>query len=32
MMFSILAMISYYYKRHKWTVLKSRKIEFKPWK
>jgi len=30
MMFSILAAISYYYKRHKWTVLKSRKIAFIP--
>jgi len=30
MMFSLLAAISYYYKRHKWTVLKSRKIAFVP--
>ncbi|KAK4876626.1 hypothetical protein RN001_009132 [Aquatica leii] len=29
-MFSFLCIISFYYKRHKWTVLKSRKIEFRP--
>ncbi|KAF5301742.1 hypothetical protein FQR65_LT08724 [Abscondita terminalis] len=29
-MFSFLCLISFYYKRHKWTVLKSRKIEFRP--
>ncbi|KAK5642202.1 hypothetical protein RI129_008369 [Pyrocoelia pectoralis] len=28
--FSFLCAVSYYYKRHKWSVLKSRKIEFKP--
>ncbi|XP_071540701.1 cytochrome c1, heme protein, mitochondrial [Panulirus ornatus] len=30
MMFSLIFAISYYIKRHKWTVLKSRKIAFKP--
>ncbi|KAG7162085.1 Cytochrome c1-like 1 [Homarus americanus] len=30
MMFSLLFVISYYIKRHKWTVLKSRKFAFKP--
>jgi ubiquinol-cytochrome c reductase cytochrome c1 subunit len=30
MMFSMLAAITYYMKRHKWSVLKSRKIAFKP--
>jgi len=30
MMFSMLLGISYYIKRHKWTVLKSRKLAFKP--
>lgn len=28
--FSILFGLSYYYKRHKWVSLKTRKIEFKP--
>jgi ubiquinol-cytochrome c reductase cytochrome c1 subunit len=27
---SFLVLIAFYYKRHKWTVLKSRKIVFKP--
>lgn len=30
LMFAFLAATIYYYKRHKWTVLKSRKIEFQP--
>lgn len=30
MMFSLLFAVTYYIKRHKWTVLKSRKIAFKP--
>jgi len=30
MMFSMLAVITYYLKRHKWSSLKSRKIAFKP--
>jgi len=30
LMFSTLAAISYYLKRHKWSVLKSRKLAFKP--
>jgi len=29
-MFTMLAVISYYIKRHKWTTLKSRKIQFVP--
>lgn len=29
-MFSMLSVVIYYYKRHKWTVIKSRKIQFKP--
>jgi len=29
-MFTIMAVISYYLKRHKWTNLKSRKIQFAP--
>jgi len=27
---SFLTAIAFYYKRHKWTVLKTRKIAFKP--
>lgn len=27
---SLLVMVAFYYKRHKWTLLKSRKIAFKP--
>jgi ubiquinol-cytochrome c reductase cytochrome c1 subunit len=27
---SLLTLLSFYYKRHKWTVLKSRKLAFKP--
>jgi ubiquinol-cytochrome c reductase cytochrome c1 subunit len=27
---SVLLAVSFYYKRHKWTVLKSRKLAFKP--
>lgn len=30
MVFAMIIAVSYYYKRHKWTVLKSRKIAFKP--
>ncbi|KAK7070817.1 iso-1-cytochrome c [Halocaridina rubra] len=30
MMFSLLFAITYYIKRHKWSVLKSRKIAYKP--
>lgn len=30
MMFSLLFGLSYYIKRHKWSVLKSRKIAYKP--
>lgn len=30
MMFSMLFCITYYIKRHKWSVLKSRKIAYKP--
>jgi len=30
MIFTALLAISYYFKRHKWSVLKSRKIAFKP--
>jgi len=30
MMFSLLWCVSYYIKRHKWSVLKSRKIAYKP--
>lgn len=30
MMFSLLFGLSYYVKRHKWSVLKSRKIAYKP--
>ncbi|XP_064118852.1 cytochrome c1, heme protein, mitochondrial-like [Macrobrachium nipponense] len=30
MMFSLLTAITYYIKRHKWSVLKSRKIAYKP--
>ena len=29
-LFSMLTAISFYVKRHKWSVMKSRKIEFKP--
>lgn len=29
-MFSLLTAVIYYYKRHKWTVIKSRKIQFNP--
>lgn len=29
-MFSLLAAVVYYYKRHKWSTLKSRKIAYKP--
>lgn len=28
--FSLLTAVAYYYKRHKWSVLKSRKLAFKP--
>jgi len=28
--FSSLMAIIYYYKRHKWSVIKSRKLVFKP--
>lgn len=28
--FSVLAAIVYYYKRHKWSTLKSRKLAYKP--
>jgi ubiquinol-cytochrome c reductase cytochrome c1 subunit len=30
MIASVLVSIAFYYKRHKWTVLKSRKLAFKP--
>lgn len=30
MMFSFLISVSYYWKRHKWSALKSRKIIYKP--
>ncbi|XP_067003637.1 cytochrome c1, heme protein, mitochondrial [Anabrus simplex] len=30
LMFSLLAAVTYYIKRHKWSVLKSRKLAFKP--
>nr|XP_045619912.1 cytochrome c1, heme protein, mitochondrial-like [Procambarus clarkii] len=30
MIFSLLCAVTYYIKRHKWTVLKSRKFAFKP--
>lgn len=30
MLFSFLISVSYYWKRHKWSVLKTRKIVFKP--
>ncbi|MCP6116883.1 cytochrome c1, partial [Klebsiella pneumoniae] len=29
-MFSMLAAVVYYYKRHKWSTLKSRKLAYKP--
>ncbi|CAH0693975.1 unnamed protein product [Spodoptera exigua] len=29
-MFSMLAVVTYYFKRHKWSTLKSRKLAYKP--